>query len=228
MPAPRFWRQGRRCVRHLCRRLAQPPALHRSECSTRAQSHRHVSGWTAIDRPCRIHRAQHPAAMAGAARYRAQLQLARLAAGSPGAPDWALVFQSRSGRPEDPWLFELAVRSYLRAERERGLEAAVICPIGFICDHIEVSVRPGRGSRPGLPRSGVAHGASRHGERRPDVSRDDGRRGAEDLGIAIARVFRWAWPSTVVKPSGRGLPARACRSPAEGLRRSRVKRRERE
>ena len=36
-------------------------------------------------------------------------------------------------------------------------------------------------------------------------------------GIAIARVFRWAWPSTAVKPSGRGLPARACRSPAEGL-----------
>ena len=79
-----------------------------------------------------------PAAMAGAARYRAQLlESARLVAGRLGAPDWALVFQSRSGRPEDPWL-EPDVRSYLRAERERGLEAAVICPIGFICDHIEV------------------------------------------------------------------------------------------
>jgi len=30
------------------------------------------------------------------------------------------------------------VCSYLRAERERGLAAAVVCPIGFICDHIEV------------------------------------------------------------------------------------------
>jgi ferrochelatase len=26
----------------------------------------------------------------------------------------------------------------LRAERARGLEAVVLCPIGFLCDHIEV------------------------------------------------------------------------------------------
>jgi len=79
-----------------------------------------------------------PAAMAGAARYRAQLlESARLVAGRLGVLNWALVFQSRSGRPEDPWL-EPDVCSYLRAERERGLAAAVVCPIGFICDHIEV------------------------------------------------------------------------------------------
>jgi ferrochelatase len=54
-----------------------------------------------------------------------------------GSVNWALVFQSRSGRPEDPWLGP-DVCDYLRAERANGLEAAVLCPIGFVCDHVEV------------------------------------------------------------------------------------------
>ena len=79
-----------------------------------------------------------PVAMAGAARYRAQLlESSRLVAERLGVREWALVFQSRSGRPEDPWL-EPDICSYLRAERACGLAAAVICPIGFVCDHIEV------------------------------------------------------------------------------------------
>jgi ferrochelatase len=79
-----------------------------------------------------------PQAMAGAERYRSQLEeSARLVAGRLKRPDWALVFQSRSGRPGDPWL-EPDVCDYLRAERAKGLEAVVLCPIGFVCDHIEV------------------------------------------------------------------------------------------
>ena len=79
-----------------------------------------------------------PAAMAGADRYRAQLtESARLVAASLGSVDWALVFQSRSGRPEDVWLGP-DICDYLRAERAKGLEAAVLCPIGFVCDHVEV------------------------------------------------------------------------------------------
>ena len=79
-----------------------------------------------------------PVAMAGAARYRAQLlESSRLVADRLGTADWALVFQSRSGRPEDPWL-EPDICQYLRAERARSLRAAVICPIGFVCDHVEV------------------------------------------------------------------------------------------
>jgi ferrochelatase len=79
-----------------------------------------------------------PIAMSGAERYRAQLlESARLVAARLGTPDWALVFQSRSGRREDPWL-EPDVCRYLRDERDRGLAAAVLCPIGFLCDHIEV------------------------------------------------------------------------------------------
>ncbi|HOB73310.1 MAG TPA: ferrochelatase [Phycisphaerae bacterium] len=54
-----------------------------------------------------------------------------------GRTDWALVYQSRSGRPTDPWL-EPDINDYLRAQRAAGLQAAVIAPIGFLCDHIEV------------------------------------------------------------------------------------------
>ena len=79
-----------------------------------------------------------PKTMADASRYADQLrESGRLVAAALGISDWTLVFQSRSGRPEDPWL-EPDVCAYLRAERARGLQAAVLCPIGFVCDHIEV------------------------------------------------------------------------------------------
>jgi ferrochelatase len=50
---------------------------------------------------------------------------------------YELVFQSRSGRPEDPWLGP-DICDYLREEAARGLKAAVLCPVGFVCDHVEV------------------------------------------------------------------------------------------
>jgi len=79
-----------------------------------------------------------PVGMPAADRYRAQLlESAQLVARDLGRSDWALVFQSRSGRPEDAWL-EPDVCTYLREERVKGLAAAVVCPIGFLCDHIEV------------------------------------------------------------------------------------------
>ena len=123
-----------------------------------------------------------PVAMAGAARYRAQLlESSRLVAERLGVADWALVFQSRSGRPEDPWL-EPDVCQYLRAERGRGLAAAVICPIGFVCDHVEVLYDLDTEAAQVCRDVGFADGAGRHGERRSAVSRDDGRRSREDMG----------------------------------------------
>jgi len=79
-----------------------------------------------------------PVAMAEAYPYCQQLRegAARVAAAA-GVGDWALVYQSRSGRPEDAWL-EPDIGDYLRTERARGLEAAVVCPLGFVCDHVEV------------------------------------------------------------------------------------------
>jgi ferrochelatase len=79
-----------------------------------------------------------PTTMADASKYEAQLQAgARKVAERVGTSDWALVYQSRSGRPQDPWL-EPDVCDYLRHEGAAGLSSVVLCPIGFICDHIEV------------------------------------------------------------------------------------------
>jgi protoporphyrin/coproporphyrin ferrochelatase len=79
-----------------------------------------------------------PSAMAARFPYQRQLEeTAQAVANRVGAKDWVLVFQSRSGRPEDPWLGP-DVCDYLRQESAAGLDAVVLCPIGFICDHIEV------------------------------------------------------------------------------------------
>ncbi|HUE85476.1 MAG TPA: ferrochelatase [Vicinamibacterales bacterium] len=79
-----------------------------------------------------------PVEMAARSTYAEQLlDSAREVARRVDAADWVLVYQSRSGRPDDPWLGP-DICDYLRASRGQGLEAAVLCPIGFVCDHIEV------------------------------------------------------------------------------------------
>ena len=79
-----------------------------------------------------------PLPMAEGSLYREQLHTSsRLIAQEAGIKDWTLAYQSRSGRPQDPWL-EPDVCEYLRKEHAAGLRAAIICPVGFVCDHIEV------------------------------------------------------------------------------------------
>jgi ferrochelatase len=79
-----------------------------------------------------------PLSMAAQYPYREQLlETAKLVAARLETHDWAVVYQSRSGRPEDQWL-EPDVCEYLKAERSRGLSAAVLAPIGFVCDHVEI------------------------------------------------------------------------------------------
>lgn len=79
-----------------------------------------------------------PLSMAESSHYVHQLRTtARLVAERLGRRDWALVYQSRSGRPTDPWL-EPDICDYLRAERSKGLTAVVLSPIGFVSDHMEV------------------------------------------------------------------------------------------
>ncbi len=79
-----------------------------------------------------------PLPMAESSLYREQLTTsAQLIAQSAGIEQWTLVYQSRSGRPQDAWL-EPDVCEYLRCEHAAGLQAAVICPVGFVCDHVEV------------------------------------------------------------------------------------------
>lgn len=84
-----------------------------------------------------------PASMAARYPYQRQYEesaalIAALVRERTGLPlPSSAVYQSRSGRPEDPWLGP-DICEFLREERQRGLEAAVLCPAGFLCDHIEV------------------------------------------------------------------------------------------
>jgi ferrochelatase len=85
-----------------------------------------------------------PTAMAAAAgphggRYVAQLrEVAALVADGVGADlPWDLVWQSRSGPPQVPWL-EPDVNDHLRALAAAGTTSVVASPIGFISDHLEV------------------------------------------------------------------------------------------
>ncbi len=80
-----------------------------------------------------------PTRMAHADTYQRQLaESARAVAERLQTRDWALVYQSRSGRPEDPWL-QPDVNTYLRQARApEGVRAVILAPLGFVCDHVEV------------------------------------------------------------------------------------------
>jgi protoporphyrin/coproporphyrin ferrochelatase len=79
-----------------------------------------------------------PVSMAARYPYQANLRAsAEMIAKAVGRDDWTLVYQSRSGRPEDPWLAP-DVCDYLVEERQRGLDTVILSPIGFLCDHVEV------------------------------------------------------------------------------------------
>src|SRR6266536_2712724 len=85
-----------------------------------------------------------PTSMAAASgphggRYEAQLrEVATLVAGY-AAPDlpWDLVWQSRSGPPQLPWLAP-DVSDHLTTLAAAGTTGVVVSPIGFISDHLEV------------------------------------------------------------------------------------------
>ena len=51
--------------------------------------------------------------------------------------NWQRAYQSRSGRPQDPWL-EPDVNDILRDLGASGVKHVVVVPIGFVSDNIEV------------------------------------------------------------------------------------------
>lgn len=79
-----------------------------------------------------------PLSMAEASPYVRQLKEAstRVAAAC-GMNNWTLVYQSRSGPPSQPWLAP-DICDYLREQHATGVRSVIICPIGFISDHMEV------------------------------------------------------------------------------------------
>ena len=79
-----------------------------------------------------------PAAMAAQSPYVEQLETsARLIAARLGHERWSLAYQSRSGRPTDPWL-EPDIGQAIRDLRAQGASEVVVAPIGFVCDHVEI------------------------------------------------------------------------------------------
>jgi ferrochelatase len=61
----------------------------------------------------------------------------RLVAAAAGYTDYDLTWQSRSGPPQVPWL-EPDVADHLTALAATGSKAVIVCPVGFVADHIEV------------------------------------------------------------------------------------------
>jgi protoporphyrin/coproporphyrin ferrochelatase len=71
--------------------------------------------------------------------YEAQLSetAGLVAARSLPGIGWDLVWQSRSGPPQVPWL-EPDVNEHLRVLAKEGVTQVVVSPIGFVSDHLEV------------------------------------------------------------------------------------------
>jgi ferrochelatase len=120
-----------------------------------------------------------PTPMAEVSLYREQLQSsARLIAEKARVSDWTVVYQSRSGRPQDPWLEPDVCDTFaarrIRPARGHSVVPSVLSAITSRCCDLD---REARGSCVHRP----ADGARRSGERRSALPRhDDGCRAAND------------------------------------------------
>lgn len=91
---------------------------------------------------CRIAFTAHsiPNSMADSCDYVKQMtEASRLTAeaNGVGADRWQLVYQSRSGPPQVPWL-EPDIVDHLKQLHESGTQDVIVMPIGFLSDHMEV------------------------------------------------------------------------------------------
>ncbi len=62
---------------------------------------------------------------------------ARLVAGAAGVPRWGVAWQS-AGRTPEPWLGPDVRDEVRRLAAEGDTDAVIVCPIGFVSDHLEV------------------------------------------------------------------------------------------
>jgi ferrochelatase len=110
------------------------------------------AAWGGLGGPAPVAFTAHsiPVSMAAACDYQSQLQAtARLvmaaalrrpgagAAGQGPVPPWSVVYQSRSGPPQVPWL-EPDIGDHLRRLAADGISEVALAPIGFVADHMEV------------------------------------------------------------------------------------------
>jgi ferrochelatase len=64
------------------------------------------------------------------------LETSRLVAAEAGVTDWTFSYQSESSTGE-PWL-EPDILDHLAALRAEGVDDVLLCPIGFVSDHLEI------------------------------------------------------------------------------------------
>jgi ferrochelatase len=93
--------------------------------------------FTAHSIPVAADVAAGPPADGGHLYSRQVAEAARLCAAATGYDDFDVVWQSRSGPPQVPWL-EPDIVDHLEALSGKGVEAVVVCPVGFVSDHLEV------------------------------------------------------------------------------------------
>jgi len=80
-----------------------------------------------------------PLEMAKNCRYEHQLEeSSRLIADQAAIENWQLVYQSRSGPPQQPWLEPDVCDAMRSAVEENPNLQLVIVPVGFVSDHMEV------------------------------------------------------------------------------------------
>jgi ferrochelatase len=64
------------------------------------------------------------------------LETSRLVAGAAGLDAWSFSFQSESPTGE-PWLGP-DILDHLESLRRQGVERVLVCPVGFVSDHLEI------------------------------------------------------------------------------------------
>ena len=64
------------------------------------------------------------------------LETSRLVAEAAGIARWSFSYQSESPTGE-PWLGP-DILDHLRSLHERGVESVLLCPVGFVSDHLEI------------------------------------------------------------------------------------------
>lgn len=93
--------------------------------------------FTAHSIPLSADRAAGPPDAGGGLYSRQVAEAAGLVAAAAGVDAFDVVWQSRSGPPSVPWLAPDIV-DHIDALHAAGETAVVVCPVGFVSDHLEV------------------------------------------------------------------------------------------
>ena len=78
-----------------------------------------------------------PPQLGGNLYSRQVAEASRLVADAVGVDDFDLVWQSRSGPPQVPWL-DPDICDHLDALSTKDVRGVIVCPVGFVSDHLEV------------------------------------------------------------------------------------------